>query len=66
MIDWKRVTRPVATMPWRAAVAASVQGCVEMAIGTAVVGGTLSATDRRTFGAQTEDKEIIFKGESRA
>jgi osmotically-inducible protein OsmY len=35
-----------------------------MAIGTAVV-GTLAATDRRTFGAQTEDKTITLKGETR-
>ena len=66
MIDWKRVTRPLATIALCGAVAASVQGCVEMAIGTAVVGGALAATDRRTIGAQTEDKEIIIKGESRA
>ena len=66
MIDWKRVTRPLTAIALCGVVAASVQGCVEMAIGTAVVGGTLSATDRRTFGAQTEDKEIVFKGERRA
>ena len=35
-----------------------------MAVGTAVI-GTLAATDRRTFGAQTEDKAIVFKGETR-
>ena len=45
--------------------ALGLQGCVEMAVGTAVV-GTLAATDRRTFGAQTEDKAITIKGESRA
>jgi osmotically-inducible protein OsmY len=27
--------------------------------------GTIAATDRRTFGAQTEDKTIVLKGESR-
>lgn len=42
----------------------SLQGCVELAIGSAVV-GTLSASDRRTFGAQTEDKAIVLKGESK-
>ncbi|HYD81619.1 MAG TPA: BON domain-containing protein [Paucimonas sp.] len=45
--------------------AIGLQGCVEMAVGTAVV-GTLAATDRRTFGAQTEDKAIVLKGEARA
>jgi osmotically-inducible protein OsmY len=47
------------------AVITSLQGCIEMAVGTAVV-GTLAATDRRTFGAQTEDKAILVKGEARA
>jgi osmotically-inducible protein OsmY len=42
-----------------------LQGCVEMAVGSAVV-GTLAATDRRTLGAQTEDKTIVVKGEARA
>ena len=45
-------------------VAVSLQGCIEMAVGTAVV-STLAATDRRTFGAQTEDKAIVLKGEAR-
>jgi osmotically-inducible protein OsmY len=45
--------------------AIGLQGCIEMAVGTAVV-GTLAATDRRTLGAQTEDKAIIVKGETRA
>jgi hypothetical protein len=44
--------------------AISLQGCIEMAVGTAVM-GTIAATDRRTFGAQTEDKTIAVKGESR-
>jgi len=45
--------------------ALGLQGCVEMAVGTAVM-GTLAATDRRTLGAQTEDKTITVKGEARA
>ncbi len=60
-----RITRPLAAVLLCGAVLASLQGCVEMAVGTAVV-GTLSATDRRTFGAQTEDKAILIKGETRA
>lgn len=35
-----------------------------MVVGTAVM-STLAATDRRTFGAQTEDKTILVKGEAR-
>lgn len=64
MNKWTRLTRPLATVALCGAVITSLQGCVEMAIGTAVV-GTLAATDRRTFGAQTEDKAILFKGETR-
>ena len=42
----------------------SLQGCVEMMVGTAVV-GTMAATDRRTLGAQTEDTAITVKAEAR-
>lgn len=59
-----RVRRPLATALLCGAVALGLQGCIEMAIGTAVV-GTLAATDRRTLGAQTEDKEIVIKAETR-
>ena len=47
-----------------AALATSLQGCVEMMVGTAVV-GTMAATDRRTLGAQTEDTAITVKAEAR-
>ncbi|RJG04851.1 BON domain-containing protein [Noviherbaspirillum cavernae] len=60
----KRVMRPLAAVALCGVVATSLQGCIEMAIGTAVM-GTLAATDRRTFGAQTEDKAIVVKGETR-
>ncbi len=56
--------RPLATLVLCGAVAVSLQGCIGMALGGAVV-GTLAATDRRTLGAQTEDKAIIVKGETR-
>ncbi len=42
----------------------ALQGCIEVAVGSAVL-GTLAATDRRTFGAQTEDKSIVLKSESK-
>lgn len=64
MNKWTRVTRPLAAVALCGAVLTSLQGCVEMAVGTAVI-GTLAATDRRTFGAQTEDKAIVVKGETR-
>lgn len=56
--------RPLAAIALCCSVAVSLQGCVEMMVGGAVM-GTLAATDRRTFGAQTEDKTIVLKGESR-
>lgn len=60
----KRMMRALAAVALGGAVIASLQGCVEMVVGSAVM-GTLAATDRRTFGAQTEDKTILIKGESR-
>lgn len=60
----RRARRPLALAVLCGATALSLQGCIEMAIGTAVV-GTLAATDRRTLGAQTEDKEIVIKAETR-
>jgi osmotically-inducible protein OsmY len=64
MNKWTRMTRPLAAAVLCGAAAISLQGCIEMAVGSAVV-GTLAATDRRTFGAQTEDKAILVKGETR-
>lgn len=61
---WRRLRRPLALFALCGMTAIGLQGCIEMAVGTAVV-GTIAATDRRTFGAQTEDKAIVLKGESR-
>lgn len=61
---WRRLRRPLALFALCGMTAISLQGCIEMAVGTAVV-GTIAATDRRTFGAQTEDKAIALKGETR-
>lgn len=44
-----------------AGLAASLQGCVLAVAGAAAGGGALIATDRRTLGAQTEDREIQLK-----
>lgn len=59
-----RTLRTLALLAACGFAATSLQGCIGLAVGGAVM-GTLAATDRRTFGAQTEDNEIIVKGESR-
>jgi osmotically-inducible protein OsmY len=46
-----------------AGLAATLQGCV-LAVGAAAGGSALVATDRRTLGAQTEDREIQVKAMS--
>lgn len=61
---WQYIKRSMTTVALCAVVVTSLQGCIEMAIGTAVM-GTLAATDRRTFGAQTEDKAIALKATAR-
>lgn len=61
---WQDIRRSMAAVALCGVVAASLQGCIGMAMGTAVM-GTLAATDRRTFGAQTEDKAIAVKSEMR-
>src|ERR1700757_3165177 len=47
-----------------AVVAAGLQGCFAVIVGGAAV-GAFAATDRRTLGAQTEDKEIAGKANAR-
>jgi osmotically-inducible protein OsmY len=44
------------------ALLASLTGCVEMVVGTAVV-SAVATVDRRSLGAQTEDKSIALKAE---
>ena len=61
---WKRVQRPLATALLCGAMLTSLTGCIELMVGGAVMGG-VAAADRRTLGAQTEDKSIAVKGESR-
>ena len=60
-----RLARPLAAVLLAATTLTALQGCAGLMVGTAVV-GTLAATDRRTLGAQTEDKAILFKGQSAA
>lgn len=63
-LRWQQMKRPLAAVALCASVLVSLQGCVGMMVGGAVM-GTLAATDRRTLGAQTEDKTIAVKGELR-
>ncbi|WMW81100.1 BON domain-containing protein [Undibacterium cyanobacteriorum] len=55
--------KPISVIALSSAALLSLQGCVAMVVGGAVV-GTMAAIDRRTLGAQTEDKAIVLKGES--
>ncbi|MBC7488983.1 MAG: BON domain-containing protein [Glaciimonas sp.] len=61
---WNILGCPFATVTLCALVVLSLQGCVGLMLGGAVVGG-LAAIDRRTLGAQTDDKTIAIKGEAR-
>ena len=61
---WTRLRRPLAGALLCGALLGSLTACVEMVVGSAVM-GTVAAADRRTLGAQTEDKTIAVKGEVR-
>ncbi|MGS0742416.1 BON domain-containing protein [Glaciimonas sp. GG7] len=61
---WISVRGPLAKVALCGLVVMSLQGCVGLMLGGAVVGG-FAATDRRTLGAQTDDKTIAIKGEAR-
>lgn len=63
--DWRRLHKPLAAALMCAVLVPSLQGCAGVLLGGAVV-GTLAATDRRTLGAQTEDKAIVVKAQTRA
>jgi osmotically-inducible protein OsmY len=58
---WKQVQRPLVMSVLCGAMLASLSGCVALVAGGAI-SGTLAASDRRTFGAQTEDRAIEVKG----
>ncbi|NRR29997.1 BON domain-containing protein [Oxalobacteraceae bacterium] len=57
-----RLQGPLAKSLLCGALLVTLSGCVELVVGSAVM-GTVAASDRRTFGAQTEDKTIAVKGE---
>jgi osmotically-inducible protein OsmY len=56
----KTLVRTTLVVSLAAGLAATLQGCV-LAVAGAAGGGALMATDRRTLGAQTEDREIQVK-----
>jgi osmotically-inducible protein OsmY len=58
----RTLQRPLAIALLSAALASSLSGCVGL-VAAGAVSGTLAAADRRTFGAQTEDKAIVVKAE---
>jgi len=62
--DWRALRRPLAAAALCGVLATTLAGCFTMAVG-GVVMGTLAATDRRTLGAQTEDKAIVLKAGNR-
>ena len=59
----KTLVRGTLSAATAAALVASLQGCV-LAVAGAAGGGALMATDRRTLGTQTEDREIQVKAYS--
>lgn len=62
----KSIIRPsLLSMVTIATLCSMLSACAPLLVGTAVVGGTLVATDRRTSGAQLEDEGIELRGTSR-
>lgn len=59
-----RWQRPLATVVLCGAMGSLLSGCFGVLLGGAVMGG-VAANDRRTLGAQTDDKAIALKGDSR-
>lgn len=57
--------RPILAALLTVTASVSLQACLPVMVGGTVM-GTLSATDRRTLGAQTDDAAIVLKGEGRA
>ncbi|MBN9113979.1 MAG: BON domain-containing protein [Pandoraea sp.] len=59
-MNFQRVVKPLAAA---ALIAATLAGCAPIILGGAAT-GALVATDRRSVGAQTEDREIQIKAEA--
>jgi len=62
-IEAGAVLRPLSKAVLCVALLSSLQGCVAVMAGAAV-GGAVATADRRTLGAQTEDKAIAVKAET--
>jgi osmotically-inducible protein OsmY len=58
-----KLRRPLAAAAVCGMLAIGLQGCFGVLAG-GLLAGTFAATDRRTLGAQTEDKSIVVKGEA--
>ena len=58
------LARPVVALALGISLLSGLSGCAVLVVGAAA-GGALSASDRRTFGSQTEDKTIEFKSNNR-
>ena len=60
---WKR---RLVTLIAGSVMVCSLSACVPVMMAGGAVSGSMAATDRRTLGAQTEDKVILLKGENTA
>ena len=60
---WKR---RLVTLIAGSVMVCSLSACVPVMMAGGAVSGSMAATDRRTLGAQTEDKVILLKGENAA
>jgi osmotically-inducible protein OsmY len=68
-VPWPRQARRWQPRPALLALLASATllgACAPLVVGTAMVGGAMMATDRRTSGAQIEDQTIELKASARA
>jgi osmotically-inducible protein OsmY len=63
-VDTGALLRPLSKLVLGVALLASLQGCVAFVAGAAV-SGAMATADRRSLGAQTEDKAIAVKAETR-
>jgi osmotically-inducible protein OsmY len=61
--DLRKWRRPLAALAVCGMLSMGLQGCFGVLAG-GMLAGTFAATDRRTLGAQTEDKSIVVKGEA--
>jgi osmotically-inducible protein OsmY len=61
---WTRMRRPMVNVLLCTALFGALSGCAGVLVGGAVL-GTFASSDRRTFGAQTEDKAIAIKSDMR-